>query len=119
MEDFPWPRFYTEYYAVMLGVLVLHSSVLLWRTALRHCWLGESATLTLVGHGFCDKNIAEDHEDYASLHYSVWIVLLVGSVGLNLLSGFVSNAYDRRHYRRYTQFLRLEFDTRLGMHSPR
>ena len=29
------------------------------------------------------------------------------------------NKYDDNFYRRYLEFLRLEFDTRLGMHSPR
>jgi hypothetical protein len=44
--------------------------------------------------------------------------MAVGPV-LGIAVGFVVNAYDNFCYRRHLQFLRLEFDTRLGMHSPR
>lgn len=36
-----------------------------------------------------------------------------------LIIGTVINALDEKSYRRYIQFLRLEFDTKLGMHSPK
>ena len=56
---------------------------------------------------------------YADLGWGVW---LTAAVAMPLLGAAVSvavNQHDDRFYRRYLQFLRLEFDTRLGMHSPR
>lgn len=55
---------------------------------------------------------------YAKLHWSVWIALTF-LLGMQFFCGFVVNYFDHKHYRRHLQFLRLEFDTRLGMHSPR
>lgn len=48
----------------------------------------------------------------------LWIAMAVLPC-LSIGSGLMVNAYDDVSYRRYLQFLRLEFDTRLGMHSPR
>jgi len=36
-----------------------------------------------------------------------------------LVIGTIVNALDEKGYLRYMQFLRLEFDTKLGMHSPK
>jgi hypothetical protein len=55
---------------------------------------------------------------YCSLHWGVWVVLTTIPLG-GIITGYVVNYYDNKHYRRHLQFLRLEFDTRLGMHSPR
>jgi uncharacterized membrane protein len=38
---------------------------------------------------------------------------------LGIILGYICNIIDDKWYRRHLQFLRLEFDTRLGMHSPR
>ena len=46
------------------------------------------------------------------------VALLIMPV-LGALVGFATNHHDEASYRRYCQFLRLEFDTKLGMHSPR
>ena len=55
---------------------------------------------------------------YATIHWSVWIATGIFPV-LGIVLGFSINYFDSRNYRRHLQFLRLEFDTRLGMHSPR
>jgi len=57
-------------------------------------------------------------ETYASLNWLVW-VSMVGLPLLGIALGLAINAEDNKMYRRQLQFLRLEFDTRLGMHSPR
>lgn len=120
LDDFPWPRLYAEYYAVMISILIVHVLVMAWRSALRHCIMGSSVTTMLVGSDYCEENNMDDtNASYINLHYAVWIVLIASSLVLNTTCGFVVNLYDSYHYRRYTQFLRLEFDTRLGMHSPR
>ncbi len=111
----------------MVVILIVHGLVMIWRSSLRHCMMGEQATSMLVGSEYCDEEYMDDDSSHGSggnasylhLHFAVWIVLLSSSIGLNGVCGFVVNLYDRYHYRRYTQFLRLEFDTRLGMHSPR
>jgi len=48
----------------------------------------------------------------------VWLLLLLLTL-LGAASGGLVNSADDKFYRRYLQLLRLEFDTRLGMHSPR
>lgn len=50
-----------------------------------------------------------------------WESLVVGAVCpfLILLLGEMVKRHDARVYDRYVTLLRLEFDTRLGMHSPR
>jgi hypothetical protein len=55
---------------------------------------------------------------YAALHVWVWLLLLLLTL-LSAASGGLVNSADDKFYRRYLQLLRLEFDTRLGMHSPR
>lgn len=123
-NDFPWPRYYQEYYAILLVIFIVHACIMAWRAGLRGCSISHEATAILVGEDFCDasfreEDIGEVKYRYASLHFVAYLVLFVSSIALNMLSGFWINVDDRYHYRRYLQFLRLEFDTRLGMHSPR
>jgi hypothetical protein len=57
-------------------------------------------------------------EAYGGFDWIVWVVLVL----MPLISGILGsllNERDGKAYKRYLQFLRLEFDTRLGMHSPR
>jgi hypothetical protein len=60
---------------------------------------------------------ASDH-NYKNLNWLVWLVMILMPI-LGLAVGFLVNGLDDKWYRRYLQFLRLEFDTKLGMHSPR
>ena len=55
---------------------------------------------------------------YWSLHQWVWVLLALLPL-LGAAAGGLLNSADDKFYRRYLQLLRLEFDTRLGMHSPR
>jgi hypothetical protein len=115
--DFPSLRVHAEYYAVVVGVLVVHGLVVTWRAALRNCSMSSTVTAALVDRIFChDPHVT--FSTYSNLHVAVWLAIGLSFV-VNVVAGFVVNSYDRHHYRRYTQFLRLEFDTRLGMHSPR
>ena len=56
---------------------------------------------------------------YGLLGWPVWVasVFLLPLGGI--FSSVIVNKYDGTAHRRYLQYLRLEFDTRLGMHSPR
>lgn len=55
---------------------------------------------------------------YYHMDMQVWIAIGVFPL-LGLIVGFLVNSEDMFSYQRHLQFLRLEFDTRLGMHSPR
>ena len=53
-----------------------------------------------------------------TLENVVWLSLLVLPVG-GLALGLMTNQDDHLHHQQSLTFLRLDFDTRLGMHSPR
>jgi hypothetical protein len=55
---------------------------------------------------------------YLHSHLLLWPVLLAFPF-IGLFIGNAINSWDERWYKRHLMFLRLEFDTRLGMHSPR
>ena len=97
VTQFPWPWRMPEalFYPVVLALICVHVGVLALREGAR-----------LHSH------------NYAGLDWPVWIFMLLLPL-LGVLFGVLINRNDERHYRRYMQFLRLEFDTRLGMHSPR
>lgn len=52
------------------------------------------------------------------MRYDIWLAMVVLPL-FGLIIGTVVNALDKKSYLRYMQFLRLEFDTKLGMHSPK
>ncbi len=114
-----WPSNYIEFYFIIFLLTALHIGIMCWRAALRDCLIYDplSSVFAEIDCVSADASSADD-TTYLQLHYLVWIWLFVGCVG-NVVVGFVVNHDDDRHYRRYLQFLRLEFDTRLGMHSPR
>jgi len=96
-----WPGVlhHKAFYTALALCLVIHCGVMLARALLREVEHAEVGT-------------------YSSLPWLVWLLLLgLPAVGTGL--GSAVNSRDDRFYRRYLQFLRLEFDTRLGMHSPR
>ncbi|RYH23226.1 hypothetical protein EON65_18115 [archaeon] len=116
IKDFPWPSYYVEYYFTLLVILLVHAVFMALRSALRNCDISGFGVHWLTG---VDCNADDfDKVSYGSLHGLVWGMLLLSLVA-NMLVGFYVNHYDGHFYRRYLQFLRLEFDTRLGMHSPR
>ena len=54
----------------------------------------------------------------AHVEWDTWVVITV-MPWLGLLLGEYVKRQDKRIYDRFVQFLRLEFNTRLGTHSPR
>jgi len=56
--------------------------------------------------------------NYIVLDYRVWISLFVLPVG-GLFLGMLINSHDVKFYQRYMQFLRFDFETKLGQYSPR
>lgn len=55
---------------------------------------------------------------YTALDYRVWVSLFVLPVG-GLIIGMMINSHDAKFYQRYMQFLRFDFETKLGQYSPR
>lgn len=94
----------------MLLVVILHVGIMAVRAALRDCQVGDL-------YSFCASVGGAPHT-YSDLDSVVWILTAMLPLG-GVLVGFATNVLDDRGYRRYLQFLRLEFDTKLGMHSPR
>lgn len=56
---------------------------------------------------------------YLHMHYTVWVALVALPVAAGSALALTLNAVDRTAYRRHVTMLRLEFDTKLGMHSPK
>ena len=56
---------------------------------------------------------------YGLLGWPVWVASLFLLPLGGIVSSTIVNKFDGTAHRRYLQYLRLEFDTRLGMHSPR
>ncbi len=87
---------YRNYYCSVLLCFVIHSFILFFRALIRP-------------GGF---------ERYLESDFYLWIVMFVSPL-LQIVVGIKVNTSDDQSYKRYLQFLRLEFDTRLGMYSPR
>jgi len=88
------------YYISIAAIAIIHAMIMLARSSMRY-----------------NQNDLIQHT-YWELHWAIWVTMLV-LPALGILLGAVVNRLDDHHYRRHLQFLRLEFDTRLGMHSPR
>ena len=92
-----------------------------WVLPWSHPWFYAAVTLCTTLHGTILGIRARQRSDtvgYSSIDPTVWVAM-VAMTFLGLLVGTLTNSIDDKWYRRHLQFLRLEFDTRLGMHSPR
>jgi len=92
----PSPISHPEYYVMVIVCLALQGGVVYLRA------LGRRGGV----------------EQFLEADWQLWVAMTALPV-LGLVIGFVVNWYDNFNYRRYLKFLRLEFDTRLGMFSPR
>jgi hypothetical protein len=99
-SKFPSFSSHKWYYSFLLFLLCLHTLVLYIRDILR-----------------CNNNYPCAHS-YSDFGWEAWVTL-VGLPLVSILIGLILNERDSKFYKRHLQFLRLEFDTRLGMHSPR
>ena len=72
------------------------------------------ATVLLVRMHFRPGGAAR----YVTADYYMWIALCAFPC-LEVGVAIWVNSLDYQNYKRHLQFLRLEFDTRLGMYSPR
>jgi hypothetical protein len=81
-----------------------------------------TTSLVLVLHvGICIVRACTRHDgltQYRNMSWVVYVVIFVAPICFGVIS-FLLNEHDVFFYRRHLNFLRLEFDTRLGMHSPR
>ena len=94
----PTPFTHTWFYIATCICLIIHLAVL----AVRQYTRQESNTT--IG--------------YQDLGWQVWIIMALTNI-VSIFVGLVCNAHDEKSYRRYLMFLKLEFETKLGMHSPR
>ena len=91
-------------------------SSLMWHRSLYMCVLATTSVhaLLIALRAYLRGGI----EDFTSLHYSLWILITIFSLG-GFFVGYAVNAHDSKRHNMALQFARLDFDTKLGMHSPR
>lgn len=106
-DRLPLPSTHFVFWACALSILSFHSIFLWARSAAR----GNN-------YSTCQYNNSFERSNHFRLHWLVWVLMCFLPV-LGVFIGLLINSHDNKIYRRYLQFLRLEFDTRLGMHSPR
>jgi hypothetical protein len=87
---------YRGYYTCILTCLGVHSVVLVLRMLSRPGGM----------------------ERFVQADMYLWFAMCIFPV-LEITTGVWVNGADDQMYKRYLQYLRLEFDTRLGMYSPR
>ena len=118
-----------HYFLSALFCVSLHVLVMAVRAFYRECgsWMGDphSSSSSYGGaYPMCADGAAATKprgvppHTYTNLSWIVWLLMVLLPL-LGIIWGFVLNQIDWRSYRRHMQFLRLEFDTKLGMHSPR
>lgn len=108
---------------VVMGCISLcQVGIMTYRALLRSCFqdVDYSSVLLLSGMD-CDVMQTSDSHfaSYSHMHWTCWVMMFIVAPLLNLLVAEYVNAQDLKLRTRHLQFLRLEFDTRLGMHSPR
>jgi hypothetical protein len=116
------------FYCLCGCILCGHIMILLIRSYLRelfgYCSGSNSILNTTILTNMTTIKYPYPLFQYTTYHFQHMhtIYLFVIMIVLLLIQFIVSlfiNHHDEFYYRRYLQFLKLEFDTRLGMHSPR
>ena len=79
----------------------------------------DHSTANKINTALISSNPFQGLQAYADLNWYVWLTMMVVMPLVGIIISITVNQQDDKAYRRYLQFLRLEFDTRLGMHSPR
>jgi hypothetical protein len=118
LSHFPTPFSHKALYAVLFVICAVHVTFIVVRAQLRRvdhaeeiCYLARAGTRLIV-----DAKLGL--HAFPQLNWVVWFLLgLFPFAGI--IVGTVVNRLDMKWNDRYLKFLRLEFDTRLGMHSPR
>jgi len=95
LDKFPTIISHLYYYLVLVVIILIHVIVVIVRAYRRH-------NLTSFMH----------------LGWLFWVMLVI-LPALQIVIGILVNKHDNYYYARYLQYLKLEYDTRLGMHSPR
>lgn len=86
-----------------------------------HVFFTAASIIVMLVHGstlFVRAYLRNGLNDYMALDWIVWVVM-IAMAGVGLVVGIQVNAWDEKLHKRHLQFLRLEFETKLGMHSPR
>lgn len=110
---------------LIVGLIILcQAGIMTYRSLLRSCFHNiDSSSAWLLSGMDCDVHQTNsgslDYAAYSSLHWSCWLSIFIFAPLINIATAEYVNAHDLKLRTRHLQFLRLEFDTRLGMHSPR
>ena len=99
------------FYLAVIFSIMLHTCILLIRAYLR-----KTSYNGVNMNGY--SNIGGVRA-YGLLGWPVWLCAVVVMPLCGVVLSVIVNKYDGTAHARYLQYLRLEFDTRLGMHSPR
>lgn len=95
LDKFPTPTSHIYYYLVIVLLIGIHIVV-------------------VVIRGYLRDNLSS----FMHLGWLLWVMLVTLPV-LQIAIGMLVNRHDNYYYARHLQYLKLEYDTRLGMHSPR
>lgn len=120
IESFTLSSEHSALHVTIVVLLGFHGALMALRELQRMCWTRPPFG-TLYSLPFCVDSCSGSvnaFHTYAKLDWVVWFALVLLPIACAAV-GFWTNYDDSKHYRRHLQFLRLEFDTRLGMHSPR
>ena len=106
--DIPTPYTHPWLYIAILIIFIIHIIVLIIRQILR----------TNMYTNDTNTNIYNNSYYYKEVDYRVWIALCLMPV-CGVAIGLWTNYYDNIQYKRYMQYLRFDFETKLGQYSPR
>lgn len=112
-EQYPKYNSNKLYYNIIFFIILIQLLHNLVRYYIRNCLIS-SSIISLS----CD-NTEDNIYDYENISIITLVLIFVFIIVFTLLLHHYINQKDYKYYQRYLQFLRLEFDTRLGMHSPR
>lgn len=106
-KSFPHPGSHPWFYMAMLVSFALQVITLVIKSRIR----------------YVDSSLQDDGEGYqvyglSIIDYRVWVSLFVLPIG-GIFIGMLINVHDAKFYQRYMQFLRFDFETKLGQYSPR
>ncbi len=110
-SKFPGFSAHKCFYLILLLLVCVHTLIVYIRDAMR-------CNSNIINNSNISTDASSSYLSYSDFTWPVWVVLVCLPL-LSVLVGLFLNEQDARFYRRHLQFLRLEFDTRLGMHSPR
>ena len=109
--DLPTPYTHPWLYIAILIIFIIHIIILIIRQILRANMYNNYSNTT-------NNTMYNNSYYYKDVDYRVWIALCLLPV-CGVAIGLWTNYYDNIQYKRYMQYLRFDFETKLGQYSPR